>query len=69
MAVVAAALRPQGRVILVEYRAEDSSVPIKPLHKMTVAQAEKELADVGLVLQGTDHRLPMQHVMTFRRAN
>ena len=69
MAVVAAALRPQGRVILVEYRAEDASVPIKPLHKMTVVQAEKELAEVGLVLQGIDDRLPMQHVMTFRRAN
>jgi len=69
MQVVSDALRPGGRVILVEYRGEDPSVPIKPLHKMTVAQAEKELAAVNLVLQGVDDRLPMQHVMTFGRAN
>ena len=67
MQVVADSLRPDGRVILVEYRGEDSEVPIKPLHKMTVAQAERELAAVGLVLQGVDDRLPMQHVMTFGR--
>lgn len=69
MQVVADALRPGGRVILVEYRGEDPSVPIKPLHKMTVAQAERELAEVGLVLQGVDDRLPLQHVMTFGRAD
>ncbi len=69
MQVVAQALRPDGRVILVEYRGEDPEVPIKPLHKMTVAQAERELAAVGLVLQGVDDRLPMQHVMTFGLAD
>jgi SAM-dependent methyltransferase len=69
MQVVADALRPGGRVILVEYRGEDPSVPIKPLHKMTVAQAERELAEVGLVLQGVDDRLPLQHVMTFGLAD
>ena len=69
MQVVSDALRPGGRVILVEYRGEDPSVPIKPLHKMTVAQAEKELVAVNLVLHGVDDRLPMQHVMTFGRAD
>ena len=69
MQVVAAALRPGGRIILVEYRGEDPAVPIKPLHKMTVAQAQRELAAVGLVLQGVDDRLPLQHVMTFGLAD
>ena len=69
MQVVADALRPAGRVVLVEYRGEDTSVPIKPLHKMTVAQAQLELAEVGLVLQGVDDRLPLQHVMTFVRSD
>jgi SAM-dependent methyltransferase len=69
MQAVADSLKPEGRVILVEYRGEDPDVPIKPLHKMTVAQAKRELGAVGLVLQGVNDRLPMQHVMTFGRAN
>ena len=47
---------------------EDPRVPIKPLHKMTVAQSEREMAAVGLVLESVDSRLPMQHMMFFRQA-
>jgi SAM-dependent methyltransferase len=65
---VVAALAPGGRVALVEYRGEDPEVPIKPLHKMTVAQAEREMAAVGLALDVVESRLPMQHMMFFRRA-
>lgn len=58
-------LRPGGRVILIEYRGEDPGVPIKPLHKMTVAQAQKEMAAVGLSWQKTLDFLPYQHFMVF----
>jgi hypothetical protein len=61
------ALKPGGRVVLVEYRGEDPEVPIKPLHKMTEAQAKKEMAAVGLDHVKTHADLPRQHVMIFRK--
>jgi SAM-dependent methyltransferase len=67
MHAVVQALRPGGRVALVEYRAEDPGVPIKPLHKMSRAQAEKEMAAVGLKLQRTFDGLPWQHLMFFEK--
>lgn len=67
MRAVVKALKPGGRVALVEYRAEDPAVPIKPLHKMTRAQAEKEMAAVGLRLQRTFDGLPWQHLMFFEK--
>lgn len=64
---VVASLSPRGRVVLVEYRGEDPAVPIKPLHKMTVTQAEREMAAVGLALTHKHDDLPLQHVMVFQR--
>jgi len=61
------ALVPGGRVFLVEYRKEDPSVPIKPLHKMTEAQARKELEAVGFEWLKTQDMLPRQHVLVFRK--
>ena len=65
MTSIARALKPGGRVALVEYRGEDPEVPIKPLHKMTEAQARRELEAAGLVWIRTDARLPLQHLMWF----
>jgi SAM-dependent methyltransferase len=62
---IAAALRPGGRVVLVEYRLEDPNVPIKTLHKLSVAQAEKELRAAGLRKLRVSETLPWQHVMEF----
>jgi ubiquinone/menaquinone biosynthesis C-methylase UbiE len=59
------ALRPGGRVFLIEYRGEDPRVPIKPLHKMTQAQAITELEAVGLRWIETRDLLPLQHFMVF----
>lgn len=62
------ALRPgTGRLALVEYRAEDPNVPIKPIHKMSVAQARKEMAAVGLEFVEVRESLPQQHLLIFRR--
>ena len=61
------ALKPGGRVVLVEYRGEDPDVPIKPLHKMTQAQAKREMGAVGLEHVKTLPDLPRQHVMIFRK--
>lgn len=62
------ALRPgTGRLALVEYRAEDPSVPIKEIHKMTVAQAKKEMTAIGLEFVGVSEQLPQQHLLLFRK--
>ncbi|SFQ73324.1 methyltransferase, FkbM family [Hymenobacter arizonensis] len=64
------ALRPgTGRLALVEYRAEDPNVPIKRIHKMTVEQAQKEMAAIGLELAERVETLPQQHLLFFRRPN
>lgn len=64
---MAAALKPEGLLVLVEYRAEDPSVPIKRLHKMSVRQARKEMLEVGLVLERNETFLPQQHFMVFTK--
>jgi ubiquinone/menaquinone biosynthesis C-methylase UbiE len=61
------ALRPGGRLALVEYRAEDDSVPIKRLHKMSVAQIRREVGAQGLLWQQTVETLPWQHIVIFRK--
>lgn len=60
-------LKPGGRVFLIEYRGEDPSVPIKPLHKMTEAQAIKEMRAEGLSHVKTLDVLPRQHIMIFEK--
>ncbi len=60
-------LKPGGRVVLIEYRGEDPRVPILELHKMTQAQARKEMTAVGLEWVETKDVLPQQHFMVFRK--
>ncbi len=64
---LARSLKPGGRLVLIEYRGEDPRVPIKRLHKMTEAQARKEMAAIGLDWESTLTFLPQQHFMVFRR--
>jgi predicted methyltransferase len=63
-----AALRPGGRLVLLEYRGEDPSVPIRPEHKMTVAQVKAELEPEGFRLDKLIEDLPRQHILIFRKA-
>lgn len=67
MTAVVSALAPDGQVVLVEYRGEDPSVPIKELHKMTQEQVRQEMAAVGLDWIQTLDFLPSQHVMVFQK--
>jgi len=64
---MADALKPGGKLILIEYRAEDRSVPIKRLHKMSERQAIDEMAAIGLVHLRTDDFLPQQHFLVFEK--
>jgi len=61
------ALKPGGRLVLVEYRGEDPAVPIKPLHKMTAAQVRRELAVHPLKFTANLGLLPRQHVLVFQK--
>ncbi len=67
MTSVMKALKPGGRVVFVEYKAEDSRVPIKPLHKMSEAQIKREAALFALDWERTVNTLPWQHVVVFRK--
>jgi ubiquinone/menaquinone biosynthesis C-methylase UbiE len=61
------ALKPKGRIYLLEFRAEDPRVPIKPLHKMTEAQARLELESLGFRFVSNRRHLPWQHFMIFEK--
>lgn len=64
---IARALAPGGRLYLVEYRGEVPEIPIKPLHKMTTAQARRELEAAGLRWVEVRAFLPEQHFMVFEK--
>lgn len=64
---IRASLKPAGRVALVEFRAEDRSVPIKKLHKMSKKQILKEFQPNGFTLVEEFDKLPWQHLMFFER--
>ncbi|MEM6610873.1 MAG: class I SAM-dependent methyltransferase [Cyanobacteria bacterium P01_C01_bin.72] len=61
------ALKPGGRVVLLEYRKENPMIMIKPLHKMTQKQVKKEMKAVGLKWQETKQFLPEQHFFVFSK--
>jgi len=67
LASIVRALRPGGRVVFVEYRAEDADVPIKPVHKMTLAQIRREAALHPLSFERVSEVLPWQHIVVFRK--
>ena len=67
MTAIRRSLKPGGRVVLVEYRGEDPTVPIKLLHKMTVAQVRKEMEYTGLKWVKNVGTLPRQHILIFER--
>ena len=65
LAALRKAMKPDGRLVLVEFREEDVTVPIKPLHKMSKRQVNKELQPNGYRLVSEFDGLPWQHMMFF----
>lgn len=63
------ALKPGGRLVLLEYRAEDPAVPIRPEHKMTKAQVKLEVEAEGFKQWRIYDDLPQQHVIIFNRSD
>jgi len=62
-----AALKPGGKLVLVEFRSEDQNVPIKSIHKMSEAQAIKEFKAAGFTFDKNIDNLPWQHCMVFTK--
>jgi ubiquinone/menaquinone biosynthesis C-methylase UbiE len=69
LAEIRKALKPDGKLLLIEYRGEDPEVAIKPLHKMTVKQAEKELKANGFKLVQNGQFMAIQHFLVFQKAD
>ncbi len=69
MTSIVKALKPKGKAVLVEYRAENPLILIKGLHKMTQSQVKKEMEAVGLTYLETKSDLPQQHLMIFEKQN
>ena len=61
-------LKPDGRLVLLEYRKEDPNVPIRPEHKMSVAEVRAEVEPEGFRFDKTLETLPRQHILIFRKS-
>ena len=61
------ALKPAGRLVLLEYRKEDPSIPINPTHKMSVKEVRLEREHEGFTLASVSEKLPRQHIFVFRK--
>jgi ubiquinone/menaquinone biosynthesis C-methylase UbiE len=60
-------LKPDGRLVLLEYRQEDPKVPIRPEHKMSVQQVKAEIEPEGYHFETSLETLPRQHILIFTR--
>ncbi len=67
LASIARCLKPDGKLILLEFREEDASVPIRPEHKMSAATVKKELGAEGWRFDKLIDGLPWQHILVFRK--
>jgi SAM-dependent methyltransferase len=59
------ALKPDGRLVLIEYRGEDPTVPIKPEHKTTLVQLRSEIEPLGFRVKDVLEFLPQQRIVIF----
>jgi SAM-dependent methyltransferase len=65
---IRAALKPDGRLVVLEYRKEDPNIPIRPEHKMSVSEARTEVEAEGFHLGPVIETLPRQHILIFTKA-
>jgi len=61
-------LKPDGRLVLLEYRKEDPNIPIRPEHKMSVAEVRAEVEPEGFRFEKNLNALPRQHILIFRKS-
>jgi ubiquinone/menaquinone biosynthesis C-methylase UbiE len=61
------ALKPDGRLVLFEYRKEDPAIPIRPEHKMSIQEVKTEVEAEGFHLSDVIETLPRQHIFIFTK--
>jgi len=61
-------LKPDGRLVLLEFRKEDPNVPIRPEHKMSVEEVRAEVQPEGFRFEKNLDTLPRQHILIFRKS-
>ncbi len=61
-------LKPDGQLVLLEFRKEDPTVPIRPEHKMSVEEVKAEITPEGYQFEKVVDTLPWQHIIFFRKA-
>jgi ubiquinone/menaquinone biosynthesis C-methylase UbiE len=66
---IRASLKPDGRLVLLEYRKEDPSVPIRPEHKMSVKEVRTEVEAEGYKFDRVIETLPRQHIIIFKKGS
>ena len=64
---IAASLKEGGRLVIVEYRGEDSTIPVPDLHRMSLEQIRQEIEAAGLVFRESKDILPQQHFVVFEK--
>ncbi|MCB0719404.1 MAG: methyltransferase domain-containing protein [Bacteroidetes bacterium] len=67
MHAIFGALKPGGRVVVIEYRGEDATIDLSPLHKLTEAQIRKEMEAIGFEYRNRRDILPRQHFVVFQK--
>jgi precorrin-6B methylase 2 len=69
LSALAKALKPDGKILLLEYRAEDPDIAIKELHKMSVKQVNREMEANGFKLFKREEFLPIQHFLVYKKVS
>lgn len=64
---IAASLKDAGRLVIVEYRSEDATIPVPDLHRMSLIQIRQEIEAAGLVFRESKDILPQQHFVVFEK--
>lgn len=64
---IRASLKPNGRLILLEYRKEDPAIPIRLDHKMSIPEVRTEVEAEGFKLDKVLETLPRQHIFFFKK--
>jgi len=67
LASIRRALKPNGLLVLLEYRKEDRDLPIREEHKMTIKEARTEVEAEGFAFDRVIRSLPRQHILIFRK--
>jgi len=61
------ALKPRGRLVLVEFRAGDPKVEIRPEHTMTLDQVRREVEPQGFIFKESLEFIPWQRIIIFEK--